>query len=288
LAESIRRHMTGDNEGRNGVLIRGVTRGLDQKLLLQNLKKQSRFKINLDNNSKLCISAYPLEGATDESTVESFGEAEIFQTLKDEVLRGAYYLVDYRGYQNYEPGDNVVNIFCMGSLVTEALAASENLLSRGIYANVIVVTSSDLLCGTLAHQNNYSLLKTDLGISGDLYLQPAMNGHSTQGELMTLSGRRMPIVSVHDGEPGMLDNLGSIVGVKQESLAVRRHSKCGRPSEIYHFHQIDCEAVIEACGKVLSETAMESVRLHTSVLEQTAQKEPTSPSSDWQQLWNKN
>ncbi|MBY0384765.1 pyruvate dehydrogenase, partial [bacterium] len=180
------------------------------------------------------------------------------------------------------------NIFCMGSLVTEALTASENLLARGIYANVIVVTSSDLLCGTLAHQNNYSLLKTELGVSGDLYLQPAMNGHSTHGELMTLSGRRVPIVSVHDGEPGMLDNLGSIVGVKQESLAVRRHSKCGRPSEIYHFHHIDSEAVIEACGKVLSETAMESVRLHTSVLEQTAHQEPTSQNTDWQQLWNKN
>ncbi len=286
LAESVRRHMTGDNEGRNGVLIRGVTRGLDQKLLLNNLKKQVRFK--LDSSNKLCVSQFPLEGAVDESTLETMGEADIFSTLKNEVLRGAYYLVDYRGYQNYEPGDNVVHIFCMGSLVTEALAASEELLGRGVYANVIVVTSSDLLCGTLAHQNNYALLKSELGISGDLYLQPAMNGHSTQGELITLSGRRVPIVSVHDGEPGLLDNLGSVVGVKQESLAVRKHSKCGRPSEIYNYHHIDREAIVEACGKVLSETAMESVRLQTSLLEQAVTPTTTASSNDWQQLWNKN
>jgi pyruvate dehydrogenase E1 component len=288
LAESVRRHMTGDNEGRTGVLIRGVTRGIDQKLLLQNLKKQKRFKTNVDASTEVCVSAYPLEGAVDEAGVESFSEAEIFQTLKDEVLRGAYYLVDYRGYKNYEPGDNVVHIFCMGSLVTEALTASENLLSRGIYANVIVVTSSDLLCGTLAHQNNYSLLKNELGISGDLNLLPAMNGHSTQGELITLSGRRVPIVSVHDGEPGLLDNLGSVIGVKQEALAVRKHSKCGRPSEIYNYHHIDSEAVIEACGKVLAETAMESVRIHTSIVAQAAQQTMAPVTSDWQQLWNKN
>lgn len=284
LSESIRRHMTGNNEGRSGVLIRGVTRGLDQKLLLTNLKKQARFKLNLDPSSRLCVSAYPLEGALDEATLESFDDATILQTLQGEVLRGAYYLVDYRGYQNYEPGDNVVHIFCMGSLVSEALSASEQLLAQGIYANVIVVTSSDLLCGILAHQNNYSVLKNDLGISGDLYLQPALNGHSTQGELVTLSGRRVPIVSVHDGEAGILDNLGSLVGVKQEALAVRKHSKCGRPNDIYHYHSIDAAAVVDACGKVLSETAMESVRLHTSLVQQVPESETTG---QWQELWGK-
>ncbi len=291
LSDAVRRHMTGDNEGRSGVLIRGVTRGIDQKIWLQNLKKQTRFKINFDEQTKLCLSAYPLEGAVDEASLESITDADIMQAMRADVLRGAYYLVDYRGYQNYEPGDNVVNIFCMGSLVTEAVAASENLLARGIYGNVIVVTSSDLLCGTLAHQNSYALLKTELGISGDLYLQPALNGHSTQGEIITLSGRRIPIVSVHDGEPGLLDNLGSVVGVKQEALAVRKHSKCGRPVDIYHYHNIDSEAILEACGKVLSETAMESVRLTTSVLEQTSQASDNaglSSGTDWQQLWNKN
>lgn len=284
LSDAIQRHMTGNNVGRTGVTIRGVTRGIDQKMLLNNLKKQKRFKTA---DALLHPVGFPLDGATDESSVDSLSEAEIFAQIRTEVLNGAYYLVDYRGYQNYEPGDNVVNIFCMGSMVTEALKASEELLQKGIYGNVIVVTSSDLLCGTLAHSDNYSYLRESLGVSGDLYLQPAMNGHSTAGEVITLSGRRVPIVSVHDGEPGLLDNLGSVVGVKQESLAVRKHSKCGRPSEIYNYHHIDGEAVVVATEKVLSETAMESVRLSRSLISQVQHSSNQAPDSAYDQ-WNKN
>lgn len=285
LSESIRLHMLHQNAGRTGVLIRGVTRGIDQKLLLKNLKKQQRFKE--DTSITLYPTGYELAGATDESSIASVSDEQILNTLRGEVLAGAYHLVDYRGYQNYEPGDNVVNIFCMGSLVTEALKASEALLARGIYANVIVVTSSDLLCGNLAHENNYQYLKENLGIDGNLFLQPAMNGHSTVGDMITLSGRRVPIVSVHDGEPGLLDNIGSIVGVRHESLAVRKHSKCGRPSDIYGFHHIDAAAVEEACGKVLAETAMETIKVPTSLVNELSVHQP-STGTEWQQYWNKN
>jgi len=285
LSESFRLHMTGENVGRTGVFIRGVTRGIDQKLFYGNLKKQLRFKT--DQNQVLSPAGYPMDGAVDESTVESLSEADVFAQMRGEVLSGAYYLIDYRGYAGYEPGDNVVNIFSLGTMVTEAVQASEELLAQGVYANVIVVSSPDLLCGNLAHENNYELLKNTLNVSGNLYLQPAMNGHSTVGEVITLSGRRVPMVSVHDGEPGLLDNLGGIVGVKHEALAVRKHSKCGRPSEIYGYHHIDAAAIVEATGKVLAETAMETVQLHTSLLAEV-QQSPNQAPSDWHQLWNKN
>ncbi|MBY0314295.1 MAG: pyruvate dehydrogenase [Bdellovibrionales bacterium] len=289
LSESIRLHMTGQNEGRTGVHIRGVTRGIDQKMLINNFKKQKRFKTE---DALLHPTGFPLEGATDESQVPSLDEANIFATLRQDVLAGAYYLIDYRGYANYEPGDNVVNIFCMGALVTEAVAASEALLQQGIYGNVIVVTSSDLLCGQLAHNDDYAYLKNGLGINGNITLSPALNGHSTVGELITLSGRRVPIVSVHDGEPGLLDNIGSIVGVRHESLAVRKHSKCGRPVEIYHYHKIDSDAIIEATHKVLDETAMESVQVSTAVVQQLLTPSSAAQGSDEQSwshnTWNKN
>lgn len=268
LSDAIQRHMTGNNVGRTGVLIRGVTRGLDQKLLINNLKKQKRFKLDIAEETLLHPSGLPLDTAVDESTLGTHSDSDIFETLRHEVLGGAYYLLDYRGYANYEPGDNVVHIFCLGSLVTEALAASEQLLQKGIYANVIVVTSPDLLCGQQAHSDNYSYLKNQLGINGELVLNPALNGHSTFGEVVTVAGRRVPIISVHDGEPGILDNIGSIVGVRQEALAVRKHSKCGRPVEIYHFHEIDSDAIIAATHKVLQETAMESVQISTAVAQQ--------------------
>ena len=281
LCDAIRRHMTNDNAGRTGVLIRGVTRGVEQKDFMTYLKKQSRFKTSHD--LPLSREGYVLSGSVDESQVPSLEEAEIWKVIQAEVLSGAYYLIDYRGYAGYEPGDNVVNIFAMGSLGTEAMKASEALLAKGVYANVIMVTSSDLLCGIQAHENDYQWLKQGLGVNANLIVRPqeTLNGH----EFVTVAGRRVPIVSVHDGEAGLLDNLGSIIGVKQESLAVRKHSKCGRPSEIYAYHHIDSHSVMEAVGKVLSETALENVSVSQTVLR--SGDHATDTATNWSQLWPK-
>lgn len=279
LTDAIKRHVTFDNAGRNGVLIRGVTRGIEQKDFMLWLKRQARFK--QDPSTPLCRTQFPLDGAVDEAQVATIEETQILEKLREDVLAGAYYLADYRGYAGYEPGDNVVNIFSMGSPTTEAMKASEALLSRGIYANVIVVTSSDLLCGIPAHENDYQYLKEGLKIDGNLHIHPTepLNG----ADLVTVAGRRVPMVSVHDGEAGLLDNLGSIVGVRHESLAVRKHSKCGRPKDVYGFHGIDAEAVIEACGKVLSETALEQVKVSQAVLGET-QPVQSAP-GNWTDLW---
>ncbi|MNT13736.1 hypothetical protein D3C72_1487170 [compost metagenome] len=74
-----------------------------------------------------------------------------------------------------------------------------------------------------------------------------------------------------------------MIGVRQESLAVRKHSKCGRPSEIYAYHGIDAEAVVEACGKVLAETALEKVIVSENALGEAHQAETRS--THWTELW---
>lgn len=280
LCDAVRRHMTYDNDGRNGVLIRGVTRGAEQKDFQTYLKKQVRFKTT---KTLMCRSEYPMDNATAEDQIESLSENEILEAVRTEVLKGAYYLVNYQGYAGYNPGENVVNIFAMGSVTTEAIRASEILLSKGVYANVIVVTSSDLLCGHLAHEDNYTYLKSELGINSNLYINT--KGELNTNDLVLVAGNRVPIVSVHDGEPGLLDNLGSIIGTKQESCAVRKHSKCGRPEEIYHFHGIDAEAVVEAAGKALSETALEKVMVSKQTLSQIGVADQTE--TQWQDLWPK-
>jgi pyruvate dehydrogenase E1 component len=108
-------------------------------------------------------------------------------------------------------------------------------------------------------------------------------------ETIDLSGRRVPIVALQDGEEGLLDNLGSIVGVRQESLALRKFSKCGTPRDVYAYLEIDAAAVVEACGKVLAETALEKTRLSEAALRYLAerQQEPrdASDAADWRQLW---
>ncbi len=282
LADSIRRHMTGDNVGRTGVVIRGVTRGVEQKMFVQYLRRQRRFK--QDKSALLHATGFEMPGAVDEAQVATVNEEELFAAIHQDVLAGAYYLVDYRGYAGYEPGDNVVNIFAMGALATEALKASDALLRRGIYANVVVITSSDLALGVQAHENDYLLLKERLGLNANLHLVTSdfTNGHGP--ELALVAGRRVPCVSVHDGEPGLLDNIGSVLGVRQEALAVRKHSKCGRPHDIYLYHHLDPDSIIEACGKVLSETALEKVEVSRTILA-SLQGDAPGPRADWRALW---
>jgi pyruvate dehydrogenase E1 component len=268
-----------NNAGRSGVLLRLVTRGIEQKDMMYYLKKQARFKTDL--SAKLVRAEFPVNGGTNEEEAVGMDEGQILHQVREEVLQGAYYLIDYRGYAGYEPGDNVVNIFAMGAMVTEGIKASETLLGHGIYANVIAVTSPDLLAGIQAHENDYTYLKHGLGINSDLYLRKSED--VSAGDLITVAGKRVPMVSVHDGEAGLLDNLGSIIGVRHEACAVRKHSKCGRPSEIYAFHGIDAKSVVEACGKVLAETALEQVIVRDVALEQTQQAGKTT--SHWTELW---
>lgn len=288
FCDALKRHFTYSNTERNGVVFRGVTRGVEQKDFLKYLKTQRRFKV--DSNKLLAHKDFMVQGAIAESEVATISESEMLETIRKEVLKGAYPLINYEGYAEYIPGDNVVNIFAMGSLGTEAIKASNELLKKGIYANVYIVTSPDLLAGHHGYKNDYDYLRNGLGVNSDLYLFPNTKA-STVAEAQTFSGRRVPIVSVHDGEAGLLDNIGSIVGVKHESLAVRKHSKCGTPRDIYKYHGIDADAIVAACGKVLSETALEQVQIYlnagTTVKKAEQFKPKLKPNEvDWSHLWN--
>lgn len=281
LCDALQRHMSGDNVGRKGVLIRAVTRGVRQALLLDNLRRQASYKAAIDAGVQLKPKGDEGPG-TDESTVAALDDTTIKARLREHVLAGGYYLVDWRGYDGYEPGDNVVHVFALGSVATEALTASEKLAELGIFANVIVVTSQDLLLGIQGEEDGYQHLCEGLGIDGNLHAVPT---HAPgKSELVSLAARRVPIVAVCDGEAGLVDNIGSIVGVKQRTLAVRRFSKCGRPSQIYEYQSIDANSIIEAVGQALSETALEDLSISPALLEELAGR-PREPRADWRTLW---
>jgi pyruvate dehydrogenase E1 component len=284
LADAIKRHMLDQNDGRRGVLIRAVTRSVQQSLFLDNLRRAARFKAGLAPETKLePAGAGEQRGAgLDESQVPALPDAEILTSVRADVLRGAYYLVDWRGYAGYEPGDNVVNVFAMGSVATEALEAAQALLARGVFANVIVVTSPELLLGILGDHDGYQHLREGLGVTGDLFAVEGA-GASTAG-LVSLAGRRVPCVAVCDGEAGLLDNIGSIVGVRQLTLAVRKFSKCGRPDQVFAYQHLDAAAIVEACGQVLAETALEELRVAPELLARLAGR-PAAPRRDWRELW---
>ena len=127
-------------------------------------------------------------------------------------------------------------------------------------------------------------MRQGLGITAELHLKNI--DANDQGQLRALAGRRVPVVSVHDGEIGLLDNIGSLVGVRQETLAVRKHSRCGRPTDVFRYHHIDADSVVEACGRVLSETALENVVLPgESSGAYSNGHSVDNVRSDWRQLW---
>jgi pyruvate dehydrogenase E1 component len=280
LADAIKRHMEDRNEHRRGVLIRAVTRGVPQKLLLESVKKHARSKAEAPAGP-LCPAGAGWPAALDEATQAALPDEMLLERLRQDCLAGAYYLVDWRGYAGYEPGDNVVNLFAMGALGLEAVAASEQLLERGVFANVIAVSSPELLVGILGHADDYRHLREGLGIDGDLHA--VAGAGETEAGLVSLAGRRVPCVSVHDGEAGLLDNIGSIVGTKQVALAVRQFSKCGRPDQVYARQGLDPDSIVAACGRALAETALEGLVVAPELLERLAGRAPARP--DWRELW---
>jgi pyruvate dehydrogenase E1 component len=266
------------------VLIRAVTRAIPQRLLLELVRTHAN-----------CKAAGAVQGALqpkgadwsaiDESSVPAEPDDVLLGRIREKCLGGAYYLVDWRGYAGYEPGDNVVHVFSMGSVTTEAIEASRKLLERGVFANVIVVSSPELLLGILGERDGYRHLREGLGVSGDLFALEG-TGESEAG-LVSLAGRRVPIVAVCDGEAGLLDNIGSLVGVRQRTLAVRRFSKCGRPDEVYRYQELDSDSIVEACGQVLAETALEDLRVSPELLQRLAGRQAGAGPArrDWRELW---
>ncbi|MCC7014998.1 MAG: pyruvate dehydrogenase [Planctomycetes bacterium] len=281
LSDAIARHMQDTNEGRRGVLIRAVTRAIPQRLLLDCVRRHARSKVEGAWTGALAPKGSSQSGATDEALVATKPDDELLERVRHECLAGGYYLVDWRGYAGYEPGDNVVQLFAMGSVATEAVEASRKLLERGVFANVIVISSPELLLGILGDRDGYAHLRQGLAIDGDLHL--VAREVDDESELVGLAGRRVPIVAMCDGEAGLVDNIGSIVGVKQTTLAVRKFSKCGRPDQVYELHHLDSESVVEACGKALAETALEDLRVPRDWLERLAGR--ASPQRDWRELW---
>jgi pyruvate dehydrogenase E1 component len=283
LCDAIARHVRDDCAGRSGVLVRAVTRALPQDLLLSWLRRQAASKLDLPAGAGLGLS--PADGGLRESEVPHRADAELLARVKAHALQGGYFLIDWRGYRGYQPGENVVHLFVMGALVPEAVRASEMLLERGVHANVIVVTSPDLLCGELARRTGYAHLVQTLGIDGALHLRAAGGGDGAlgRGDAIDLAGRRVPVVSVHDGEIGLLDNIGSVLGVRQVARAVVKFSKSGTPADIYRYHGLHAEGIVDACGQALAETALERTRLHPAAFEQL-QAAPDAP-PQWRELW---
>jgi pyruvate dehydrogenase E1 component len=121
-----------------------------------------------------------------------------------------------------------VTIAAMGAVVPEALAAAERLERVGIAADVVCVTSPDLLYRAVRSREGRE--EADNWILDQVF--PA--------------DRATPLVTVLDGHPHTLSFLSTINLVPCASLGVTRFGQSGSLEDIYRYHGLDTDTIVSA------------------------------------------
>lgn len=160
------------------------------------------------------------------------------ERLRQQVLRGAYRIIDCSSEDGYSPGDNVVNIFASGVLVPDAMAASRFLGQEGVFANVINITSADRLFRW--YRETASGVPSSWAESG-----PFLDGVLSSDE------SAVPVVTVQDGHPHALAWVGGALGARTFPLGVSEFGQSGSLQALYREYQIDIDSIVEACFRSL-------------------------------------
>jgi pyruvate dehydrogenase E1 component len=130
-----------------------------------------------------------------------------------------------------------VTLVGMGAVLPEAVAAADTLTDAGIAADVICLTSADLVFRAL--QARQGLLEGDHAILDELF--PAE--------------RRAPIVTVLDGHPHTLAFLSAIRRVPIANLGVSDFGQSGDVPDLYAHFGIDAETIIGAALDLIDDPA---------------------------------
>ncbi|MFF4771309.1 transketolase-like TK C-terminal-containing protein [Microtetraspora fusca] len=121
-----------------------------------------------------------------------------------------------------------VTLAAMGAVVPEALAAADRLDRLGVPADVVCVTSPDLL---------YRAVR-------------ARQGHE-QAESWVLdqafpADRAAPLVTVLDGHPHTLSFLATVNRVPTTALGVTRFGQSGSLDDVYRYHGLNADSIVAA------------------------------------------
>ncbi|MFC5219736.1 transketolase-like TK C-terminal-containing protein [Streptomyces coerulescens] len=152
------------------------------------------------------------------------------------VTAGAYRL---RGCES-----PVVTLAAMGALIPEALAAADRLAALGHDADVVCVTSPDLL---------FRALQARRGLSED----PAWIL-----DQVFPADRATPLVTALDGHPHTLAFLGTIRNTPVTTLGVTRFGQCGSIEDVYRHHGIDTDSIVAAALDLVDQRARTEVVDH--------------------------
>jgi pyruvate dehydrogenase E1 component len=168
-------------------------------------------------SSYLRLSTRPVE----QSLAALPGEGTGREARGRAVLAGGYVL-------RPSAGPPAVTIAAMGVSVVEACAAAAELESSGIAAEVVCITSADLL---------YRALRARQGL--------AAGDDAILAELFPPE-RAAPIVTIQDGHPHALAFLGAVNNTPLSGLGVDDFGQSGDVDDLYRHFGIDAETIIGA------------------------------------------
>ena len=172
----------------------------------------------------------------DQSGFPKLETSEGSASLRRQVLRGGYRLVDHSRHPDYRPGINTATIFACGVMVPVAVEASKDLERRGILAAVVNATSPDLLYRGWRQANHLRVRN------------PTVHAASTVEGLVPAAERSGPIVTVIDGHSHTLAFLGSVFGVETICLGVDEFGQTGSREELYEHYGISKSSIVRAVG----------------------------------------
>jgi pyruvate dehydrogenase E1 component len=142
---------------------------------------------------------------------------------REQVVAGAYRLRHVE-----QP---VVTIAAMGAVVPNALAAADRLAAQDIAADVVCVTSPDLLFqAQLARQ----------GRSVTPYVRPWIL------DQVFPVARATPMVTVLDGHPHTLAFLANVNRVPAQHLGVTEFGQSGSLEDVHRLHGLDADSLVRA------------------------------------------
>jgi pyruvate dehydrogenase E1 component len=180
----------------------------------------------------LRLSTKPIDQAIFSRLLERNTE----ETLREQVLRGGYRLIDQSAEPEYRPDANVVHILATGVMAPEAVEAAQELKSCGVLANVFLISSADrLFHENLRHQ------RSD-GSGSRAWLEG----------LVPAAERIAPLVTVHDGHPLTLAALAGALSTRIVNLGVTAFGQTGEPQALYRACGISTRDIVEAAQRLLA------------------------------------
>lgn len=137
------------------------------------------------------------------------------------------------GYPLRRPARPAVTIAAMGAVIPQALTAADRLETLGLPADVICITSPDLLYRAIRARQGHE------------------HAESWILDQILPADRAAPLVTVLDAHPHTLAFLATVNRVPTTALGVTRFGQSGSLEDVYRHHDLDADAIIRAAVSLI-------------------------------------